>query len=239
MECVGKLLEKVVTKRINTNIECFNLLPMSQFGSRPHYSTINVVATLVHKIQGMQATGHAGALLLFDISGFFDNINLGRAIQILHNKGFPTNVCDWALSFLMGHTASLKIGIYESSPFPILNGTPQGSPLLPILSTLYTSSLLEASKRWTHCDLSIYVDNGAIYAISTTTTAAASQAHQYYMKVLKWLDDNGLQADPLKMELIMFCPTHANPNLIGANILGARYTDPSLGPNHITMVSHL
>ena len=32
---------------------------------------------------------------------------------------------------------------------------------------------------------------------------------------------------------------HTNPNLTGANILGARYTDPILGPNHITTVSHL
>jgi hypothetical protein len=50
MECVGKLLEKIITKRINANIERFNLLPMTQFGSRPHHSTIDAVATLVHKI---------------------------------------------------------------------------------------------------------------------------------------------------------------------------------------------
>jgi retron-type reverse transcriptase len=93
MECVGKLLEKIVAKRINNDIERFNLLPMTQFGSRPHHSTIDAVATLVHKIQRTRATGHVGALLLFDISGFFDNINLGRAIQILRNKGFPANVC--------------------------------------------------------------------------------------------------------------------------------------------------
>jgi hypothetical protein len=239
MECIGKLLEKIVAKRINADIEHFNLLPMSQFGSRPHHSTINTVATLVHKIQGMRATRHAGTLLLFDILGFFNNINPGRAVHILHNKGFPTNVCDWALSFLTGCTASLKIGTYESSPFPILNGMPQGSPLSPILSVLYTSSLIEASERWMHCNLSMYVDNGAIYTVSATTTAVASRAHQYYMEVLKWLDDNGLQADPSKTELMMFRPTRANPNLTGADIMGARYTDPNLGPNHITTVSHL
>ena len=147
---------------------------MTQFGSRPHHSTIDAVATLVHKIQGTRATGHAGALLLFDISGFFDNINPGQVVQILRNKGFPANVCAWALSFLTGRTASLKIGHYDSEPFPILNGTPQGSPLSPILSALYTSSLIEASARWEYCDLSMYVDDGAIYAVSATTTAAAA-----------------------------------------------------------------
>jgi hypothetical protein len=29
MECIGKLLEKIVAKHINADIECFNLLPMS------------------------------------------------------------------------------------------------------------------------------------------------------------------------------------------------------------------
>jgi len=85
----------------------------------------------------------------------------------------------------------------------------------------------------------MYVDNGAIYAILATTSATASRAHQYYTEVLKWLDDNGLQANPSKTELMMFRPTHANPNLIGTNILGARYSDPNLGPNHVTTVSHL
>ena len=64
-------------------------------------------------------------------------------------------------------------------------------------------------------------------------------ACNYYMEVLKWLDNNGLQADPSKIELMMFQPTCANPNLTGTNVLGASYTDPNLGPNHITMVSHL
>jgi len=38
----------------------------------------------------------------------------------------------------------------------------------------------------------MYVDDGTIYAVSATTTAAATQAHLYYTEVLKWLDDNGL-----------------------------------------------
>jgi len=33
MECTSKLLEKIVTKCLNADIQAFNLLPMSQFGS--------------------------------------------------------------------------------------------------------------------------------------------------------------------------------------------------------------
>jgi hypothetical protein len=99
LECTGKLLEKIITKHINANIEQYDLLPMTQFRSRPKRNTINAITSLVHKIQGTIATGHARALLLFDISGFFDNVNLLRATEILWNKGFPPSVCTWTLSF--------------------------------------------------------------------------------------------------------------------------------------------
>jgi hypothetical protein len=155
MECTGKLLEKIITKCINTDIEAHDLLPMMQFGSCPHHNAIDMVAGLVYKIQGTIKTGHAGALLLFNISGFFDNINPQHTIAILCNKGFPPMVCECTLSFLTEREVSIKIGDYSSEPFPILGGTPQGSPLSPILSALYMSSLLEMVKGWEHSNLSL------------------------------------------------------------------------------------
>jgi hypothetical protein len=97
---------------------------MTQFGSRPKHNAIDAVASLVHKIQGTVATSHAGALLLFDISGFFDNVNPLRATEILRNKGFPPSICAWTLSFLTGRKAAIRMGNYVSEPFPVLNGTP-------------------------------------------------------------------------------------------------------------------
>ena len=184
MECTGKLLKKIVAKCFNTEIQAFNLLPMPQFGSRPHHNAVDAVVCLVHRIQGTLATRHVGALLLFDISGFFDNVNPARACSVLHNKGFPPNVCEWMLFFLMGREASIKIESYVSPPFPILNRTPQGSPLSPILSALYMSSLLEMAKDWEHCDLSLYVDDGAIYGVSATTTAATKKVWRQFKEVL-------------------------------------------------------
>ena len=60
--------------------------------------------------------------------------------------------------------------------FHIQHGTPQGLPLFPILSALYTTLLLEITDKWVHRDLSLYVDDGAIYASSATTTAANEAA---------------------------------------------------------------
>jgi|SRR6266851_8083411 len=51
LKCTGKLMEKIVAKWFNHDILIHNLLPPTQFGSRPHHTTINTVAVLIHCIQ--------------------------------------------------------------------------------------------------------------------------------------------------------------------------------------------
>jgi len=72
---MGKAVEKIVTNRINADILRHDILPPTQFRSRPHHNAIDAVATVVHCIQATRAANCTGALLLFDISGFFDNLN--------------------------------------------------------------------------------------------------------------------------------------------------------------------
>src|SRR5216683_7829164 len=116
----------------------------------------------------------------------------------------------------MERTASLKVGSHISSSFDITNGMPQGSPLSPILSALYTASLLELAETWKHWDLTLYVDDGAILAISAT----AATATEFKLAIasneisLKWLSDNGLSADPAKTKLMTFTKGH-QPDLTG------------------------
>ena len=233
MECAGKLLEKIVAKRINNDIQTHDLLPMTQFGSRPYHSAVDAVAVLVHRIQATRAAKRAGALLLFDISGFFDNINPTRATQIFRDKGFPPGMCAWVASFLSARTATLRGGGHVSDPFEITSGTPQGSPLSPILSAMYTANLLEMTSTWSLRDLTMYVDDGAIYATSATVKGATESAAEGYAQVLNWLYRNGLTADPEKCELMTFTHSRADLKKTGQPVLGINYTDPIHGPQHI------
>jgi len=131
------------------------------------------------------------------------------------------------------------MGNYVSEPFPVLNGTPQGSLLSPILSALYTSSLLDVAKTWRHANLSLYVDDGAIYTVSATLKAATESARTKYETILTWLHDNGLQTDAAKTELMTFTPKHANPKFVGPPIHSARYTLPTGNAYHVSTVKSL
>jgi hypothetical protein len=220
LECTGKALEKIVANRINTDILRHNILPPTQFGSRPHHNAIDAVATLVHCIQAIRAVNCAGALLLFDISGFFDNLNPERTAQLFHDKGFPLGVCQWVLQFMRNRKVILKIGDYKSETFDITHGTPQGSLLSPILSAIYTSNLLSTAKQWEHSDLTMYIDDSAIFATSRTMNAVANKARDHFHEVLAWLYWNSLDADLAKTELMTFKKRTANRDLIGDTTLG-------------------
>jgi hypothetical protein len=72
------VLEKIIANRINANILKYDILPPNQFRSRPHHNAVDAVMTLVHRIQAIKVVNCVVALLLFNISEFFDNLNLER-----------------------------------------------------------------------------------------------------------------------------------------------------------------
>ena len=142
LECCGKLLEKIIAKRILNDIHLYDILPPTQFGSRDYHCAVDAALCLVHNAQAAIRASFVASVVLFDIQGFFDNINITCVIQIFRNRGFPPSLCDWVRSFLSDRNVQLSFNGMKSDPILLDHGTPQGSPLSPILSAIYTSPLL-------------------------------------------------------------------------------------------------
>ena len=238
LECCGKLLEKVVAKRLLSDINCLSLIPSSQFGSRDYSCATDAALSLVHTIQGAIQTRHACAIIMFDIQGFFDHISIERAVHIMANCGFPPTLCAWVRSFLSNRRVSLSFNNYTSDPFELDHGTPQGSPLSPILSAIYTSPLLHLTNRsWIHKGLKMYVDDGGIQGTSITHREAAKAVARGYEDVVQWLHRNGLTVDKDKTEFISFSPRHSTH--LGARVPRLGLRDPVHGEYAVAASKHV
>ena len=170
---------------------------------------------MIHTVQTCVKMGHVAGLLLFDIQGFFDNLHVNCLVHIFTLLGFAPSLCDWVRSFLMDRRITL---LFNGEPLPevVLNhGTPQGSPLSPILSALYILPLLRLTEAWRFHSLSTYVDDGAIVATGANHQLIRQKCADGFFTITNWLLRNGLKVDPDKTEFITFQRPLARPHLVG------------------------
>ena len=182
----------------------YNLVPTMQFGGRNASSTLDAGLTLLHDIQAAHRSKMRAGFLLFDIQGYFDNINYDRLIHAFANLGFTPELTSWCQSFLRDRTVKLRFNGKTSDLFDFVVGTPQGSPVSPVLSTIYTASLLHKMRDWTNASLRMYIDDGANFACGNTWTDIEDTMRNSYSACLNWLTQAGLNAEPDKTELIFF-----------------------------------
>jgi len=103
--------------------------------------------------------------LFLDIKGGFDNVNPATLCHMLRAKGVNPYLVSWTRSFLSGRSCRL---LYQGSPkifAPVSVGTPQGSPVSPLLFVIYVSRL--------HCEIPhrltlSYVDDFGLTASSAS-----------------------------------------------------------------------
>ncbi len=91
-----------------------------------------------------------------------------------------------------------------SDPFEFTVGTPQGLPILLVLSVLYTSALLHRTNEWSNVSLGMYIDDGAIFACGQKWQDIESALRNGYTSCIEWLERAGLKVEPDKTELIFF-----------------------------------
>lgn len=64
--------------------------------------------TLMHDITLAHRANLKCGILLFDIRGFFDNVNHARLVNVMKNLGFPPEIHAWAESFLRDGKVRLR-----------------------------------------------------------------------------------------------------------------------------------
>ena len=211
LECMGKLVEKIVARRIIYDLGRHNLSPMEQFGGRSNSSCYDAAISLTHDIQMAKKNKLISSFLAVDVKGFFDHIHHDRLIKVLYDMGFPLSICKWVNSFVKDRSAAIRLDDFISEPEPIHVGVPQGSPVSPVLACLYASEPLKDlvdnpvyAKTGRPVGPRAYVDDYGLLAIGHSHEENMAALEDAAQVLVASLDRIGLRIDPSKSDLMHF-----------------------------------
>lgn len=183
-----------------------NILPQSQFGSRPYHLVTNACTLLRYKANTTINSRHIGGTLLFDISCFFDHLDPNFTARVLHHLGINDHTIGWVKDFMTHHEVTMSFNNFITNPLQPKLGTPQGSPLSPILSALVTRPILHLAESWEDTDLTLYVNDGNIFASRPTYNSTVAKLSQVAQHFFSWLKKSGFLIDKDKYEVMFFHP---------------------------------
>ncbi|GJE94382.1 hypothetical protein PsYK624_105510 [Phanerochaete sordida] len=230
LNCLGKLLEKLIASRLQFDGQRYGILHPCQYGGTMQHSTQDAGAMLVHYVREAWAAGLSVSTLLLDVAQFFPSIQHEAMTGILRRQGFNHKLCAFMEDYLQGRTTQFVFNGATLDPSDFNVGLGQGSALSPILSGLYIAPVLHKltplwSKHYANLHLQFFVDDGLISVASPPMAGThtplehnnAILAHAFH-DLTADLGRLGLQAEPDKLELMHF-PKRTRPK------------HPTLGPD--------
>ena len=199
LETVSKILERLVALRLASSARTLGLLHPNQCGSLAGLSCFDAAATLNHEVRLLQAASLQVSTLFLDVKGGFDNVCANKLANILRRGGVPAYLVAWIKSFLSQRRCCL---IFQGSPRtfdPVAVGTPQGSPISPLLFVMYVSGLHPSIPQGVTLS---YVDDFTITVGSSSFRSNIQSLQHYFCEVQKRGTALGVGFSVPKTELI-------------------------------------
>ena len=229
---IGKLIEKIIAKRIQKFLHQIGLHDPDQEGFLEARNTVRYLNRLVMGIKSDIQKKITSICLFIDFEKAFDSVWKRGLIYKLHNLGIRGKILQLINDFLINRQVSLNINgtvgpVRKSSDI----GLPQGSALSPILFRIYIMDLAEDLNNREDISILKFADDGTIKVTGRSTQDCLDTLQHTLNTVNAWTKKwrMVINCQPNKTEIIGFSTAEGNNKLIPDN-----YT---LGNNTINRVS--
>ena len=146
LSSIGKIIEKLMHKRLDFFLEQYNCYYPFQFGFRLNYSTNSALMSIVENIRTQLDNGEFAAGVFVDLRKAFDTVDHRILIQKLEHYGVRGISKKWFSSYLANRKQFASIGNCNSTTKTILIGVPQGLVLGPLPFLMYINDLHKCVK---------------------------------------------------------------------------------------------
>ena len=217
LNTLGKVLEKVIARRLSELVERFSLLPTTHMGGRKGISTDHALHWLLERInveQHGKAERRIVSILSLDVSGAFDNVSHPRLIHNLRKRRIDPLVAQWVESFLQNRRTTIRLPEGTSQLLNVETGIPQGSPLSPILYLFFNADLIEECQSQTRNTTAVgWIDDANIIAWGDTTEENCGNLEAIYAKCKNWEETHASKFNPTKYSLVHMTSKYKKANM--------------------------
>ena len=164
LSCIGKILERILAQRISSFMEENNLFAKSQSGFRRHRMTAEQLLRLSEESHMAFQKQQSVAALFLDAEAAFDKCWHNGIRFKLKKINLPDRIIRLLSSFLTDRTLTVFHEGCFSHEVCLGAGTPQGSPLSPLIYVIYVNDYPSDIEQ--SCSLSQFADDTAMWTAS-------------------------------------------------------------------------
>ena len=197
----GKILEKIVQKRVMNHLDTNKLLDPRQGGFRPNHTTMGTISKFTEKIYKGINEGELTIATYIDLKKAFDTVNHKILLQKLEKLGIQNNNLKWIENYLSNRSQSTLANGILSPSNAITCGVPQGSVLGPLLFLVYVNDLSNILKEAGHY---LYADDTVIFKSGTNIQTVLNSLQKDLNGYWSWCNANKLTINTKKTNYVIY-----------------------------------
>ena len=214
---IGKLIERVVQKRLNQHLVSNNLVSDKNYAYEKNHSTELLLLKVVDDLYKSFDNNLPSVVVLLDLSAAFDTVDHAKLLDILKNEiGIDGTALKWFESFLIGRTQTVKIGDEYSEILELLYGVAQGSVLGPPLFKIYIRSLYRYVEP-TKFTIEGFADDHQLikqFIVSVQQKALGEDIQNLLSHIALWMNEHFLCLNQGKTKILVIAPPSVQPEII-------------------------
>ena len=197
---LGKLLERIVFKKLYEYCKENNLLTWRNSGYKKLDSTVNQMIFISHKIYDALSKGEEVCFVSLDASAAFDRVWHDGLIHKLKNKGISGTLLAWLVNYLTDRKQKVVIKGHSSDWNRNTAGVPQGSILGPLLFLIYVDDIVNDIDS----QILLFADDASLFEIINDPETSFLRVNNDLEKLSNWASSWLVKFNPNKTKYMIF-----------------------------------